>query len=374
MRFQLGSVLALLFAACAVPGGGDDGGGGGGGDDDVGIGDDDGGGDDGGSLPDECDPGELTAGVSTIAGCGDAGAADGARGIARFSNPVNVEVGPGGRVYVADFDNDLVRVVDPDGAVTTLVGAENFQRPFGLAYANGSLFVSTDNNDAGDHSTMTGTIWKVDVDSGAAAVVVRNIGRPRGLLALADGRIVMSDYQHHSLRVLDPTDATIVNLAGAFDQEGMVDARGATARFSAPYGMAQLADGRILVADLYNNRIRAVELDGDVTTYAGDGAAGDVDGAAASASFSGPQDVAIDESGDVYVADLDNYVIRKISGGMVTTLAGDGVGGWADSVDLRAAEFFGLEGLAVGDGALWVADGSRGEDLPYNRVRRVQLP
>jgi len=133
----------------------------------------------------------------------------------------------------------------------------------------------------------------------------------------------------------------------------MVDGAGALARFAAPYGLARLADGRILVADLFNNRIRAVALDGTVTTFAGSGAA---DGDAASATFSAPQDVAVDAAGNVYVADLQNFVVRRIApDGTVSTLAGDGTGGWLDAGDLRAAQLHGLEGLDVSaDGTqLW---------------------
>ena len=68
-----------------------------------------------------------------------------------------------------------------------------------------------------------------------------------------------------------------------------------------------------------------------------------------------------------------NFTIRRIRGGEVTTVAGTGEGGYADDDDLRAAKFFGLEGLAVAGGQLWVADGSRGEDEPYHRVRVVEL-
>jgi len=370
MRFaHLACVLASSLVLGCVAGGGGDGG-------DDGVADDDSVGDD--DVARACDePGSLDQAVATLAGCGEAGNGDGDRVAARFSNPVNVAHGPDGQLYVADFDNGMIRVVDAAGTVSTLVAKDGFQRPFGLVFVGDTLYVSTDNNDAGDHSDMTGTIWRVDIDTGASAVVVRNIGRPRGLLALDDGRIVLSDYQHHSLRILEPTTATITNLAGTFDQHGMLDGVGAIARFDAPYGMARLPDGRILVADLFNNRIRAVALDGTVTTFAGTGAAGATDGAAASATFNAPQDLAIDGAGNVYVADLENFVVRAIApDGAVSTLAGDGSGGWLDSDDLRNAQLYGLEGIDVAaDGSyLWVADGSRGEPLPYHRIRRIELP
>jgi DNA-binding beta-propeller fold protein YncE len=331
------------------------------------------------TLPDAepaCALPPFTGGVSTLTGCSERGHRDGARGYALFSNPVNVALGPDGAVYVADFDNHAIRVVDADGATRTLVRRAGFERPFGLAFAaDGTLYVSTDRNDSAEHSAQTGTVWRVNRNTGAATVVVRNVGRPRGLAVLADGRIVLSDYLHHTVRLLDPTTGAITPLAGATDVSGAVDGTGAAARFFGPYGVAVLGDGRIAVADLFNHRIRAVALDGAVTTIAGTGAEGAADGAALSATFAHPQDVAVDDGGDLYIADVSNYVVRRLAAGQVTTLVGSGQPGWQDDADLRTAELHGLEGLDVApSGAtLWIADGSRGEDLPHHRIRVVEL-
>jgi sugar lactone lactonase YvrE len=324
-----------------------------------------------------CDLPAFTAGVSTLAGCDVAGAVDGAREVARFRNPVNVRRGPDGDLYVADFDNHRIRVVDATGAVRTLVAQAGFQRPFGLTFGpDGTLYVQTDRNDAGQQSPQTGTIWAVDPSTGAARVVVRDVGRPRGLLALPDGRIVLADYVHHTIRILEPTTGAITLLAGALDEPGHLDADGAAARFAGPYGLARLPDGRVAVADLFNHRIRAVALDGAVTTLAGTGSPGAADGPAEAATFTEPQDLAIDDAGVLYVADTGGHVIRRLAAGEVTTLIGDGVAGWRDDDDLRAARLHGAEGIDVApDGTtLWIADGTRGEDLPYHRLRVVALP
>ena len=136
-----------------------------------------------------------------------------------------------------------------------------------------------------------------------------------------------------------------------------------------------MTDGRIAVADFGNRRIRAVALDGTVTTIAGSGATGADDGAALAATFGSPADVAVDAAGDVFVADTANYTVRELSGGQVTTVVGS-TAGWLDSDDLRAAQLYGLEGLDVAaDGhTMWIADGTRGDDVPYRRVRRALLP
>jgi len=82
------------------------------------------------------DPPPFTNGVSTLSGAADAGYVDGARGKARFANPVNVAVAPDGMVYVADFDNSKIRIVDPaNGTTSTSIALQGFQRPFGMASA-----------------------------------------------------------------------------------------------------------------------------------------------------------------------------------------------------------------------------------------------
>ncbi|MCA9677882.1 MAG: hypothetical protein H6709_00470 [Kofleriaceae bacterium] len=319
----------------------------------------------------------FTTGVSTLAGCEIAANVDGARADARFANPVNVARGPDGDLYVADFDNNEVRVVTAAGAVRTLVAQTHFVRPFGIAFtAAGALYVQTDDDDLGAHSGSTGTVWEVDLVTGVATVVVRDVGRPRGLAALADGRLVLSDYVHHTIRLLDPDTGTITDLAGATDLPGYADDVGAAARFDGPYDVAVLPDGRIAVADLFNQRIRAVALDGTVTTLAGTGTPGATDGdALTTATFQYPVGLAVDSAGDLYVTDTGNFVVRKLAAGAVTTVVGDGTGDWLDSDNLLAARLYGLEGADVSaDGAtLWLADGSRGEALPYNRVRVVDL-
>ena len=359
-------VLAGLVVALVACGGDDDG-------SNDGIGGGDGGGDGDGPGVVACDLPPMGAAASTLAGCGEAGSADGKRGVALFNNPVNVIGGPGGEVFVADFDNDRIRVIAPDGTTRTLVEREGFARPFGLAFVGNTLFVSTDDNDAGQHSPNTGTVWRVNTSSGDAQVVARDIGRPRGLAALPDGRLVMADYNHHTVRILDPGSGQVTPLAGAADTAGFVDGPGATARFNGPYGVALASDGSILVTDYFNNRIRSVTLGGQVTTFAGNGTAGAGDGALAAASFAKPQGITT-AGGDVFVTDTDNFAIRKLSGGQVTTLAGTGQGGFLDG-NMADAQFYGLEGLDVSDdgATLWVADGNRGEDVPFNRVRVLTL-
>jgi sugar lactone lactonase YvrE len=291
---------------------------------------------------------------------------------------VNVAVDAQSNAYVCDFDNSLIRKITPNGVVSTLTQQANFDRPFGIAFASdGQLYVQTDANDTGGRDGTTGTIWRINLTTGAATLVVKNAGRPRGLAGLPDGRLVLSDIVHHTISLLQPSTGVVTLLAGFPDVAGFVDATGSTARFNRPYGVTVTAAGDILVADTFNNRIRQVTLAGVVTTFAGTGVDGATDGPRLQALFNGPQDVKVAPGGVVYVDDTGNRCIRKIdAAGQVSPLAGNGTAGFRDGALLQA-EFFGMEGFAVSrDGsAIYVADGSGGEDDQlFNRVRVIIHP
>lgn len=321
----------------------------------------------------------LTNGVSTLAGWSDPGYVDGDRQTNLFNNPTNLVYGPDGKLYVADFDNGKIRVLDMEGNAATIISKPDFARPFGLVFVGKTLYVGTDRDpqgNGGEADLMAGTIWKVDTAAKTATAIAPRIGRPRGLAALSDGRIAIADYAHHVIEILDPASGTITPLAGSWDAKGFADGVGAEAQFAVPYALVQRADGKLLVTDWENNRIRLVGLDGKVTTVAGDGSAAFADGAMSNARFSHPQGLAMTTSGDFYITDQDNYRVRKISSDLssVTTIAGDGTPGYLDSDDKLAAQLHGLEGLTVKpDGSLiFVADGTRGTNVPYNRVRMIK--
>ncbi|HUS28843.1 MAG TPA: hypothetical protein VMZ53_10040 [Kofleriaceae bacterium] len=333
------------------------------------TGDDDG---SGGSRP------TMDTAVATLAGWAQPGYLDGDRQKNLFNNPTNAVYGPDGKLYVADFDNGKIRVVDMDGKSSTLIAKEGFQRPFGLAFIGSTLYVGTDRDPQGVgglSDLMSGTIWKVDVTARTATPVATRIGRPRGLCALSDGTLGVTDYAHHVVQVFDPGSGSISPIAGSWDAKGFADGNGASAQFATPYACAQTSDGKLLVTDFDNHRVRLVGLDGSVSTIAGSGSAGFADGSGASAKFNHPQGL-VKTSGGFYITDIDNYRVRKISNDLssISTLAGDGTPGYKDSDDKATAQFYGLEGLtAKADGSLiFVADGTRGEDVPYNRIRLIK--
>jgi DNA-binding beta-propeller fold protein YncE len=184
----------------------------------------------------------------------------------------------------------------------------------------------------------------------------------------------MANLTQHQIQILNPISGDLTNLAGSGDP-GFDNGTGTAAKLNRPYGLALLPDGDMLVADQSNNRIRRVTASGVVSTFAGTGAIGSGNGNRTSATFNGPQDIKYNQLDNaLYVADTLNHIIRKIDGDTVTTIAGNGMPGYVEGIG-TAASFFGLEGIGVDlrNNDLIVADGSRGEDEPYHRVRRVNL-
>ncbi|WP_460503748.1 NHL repeat-containing protein, partial [Hymenobacter agri] len=147
---------------------------------------------------------------------------------------------------------------------------------------------------------------------------------------------------------------------------GYADGAGTTAQFYGPEGATVDKQGNVYVADNGNNTIRRITPAGQVDTWAGNLASGFADGPSATARFNGPIDVAVDGQGNLYVADYGNQRIRKITpGGTVSTLAGSGTAGFADGLG-AAAQFNGPNGLAVdGQGVVYVSD------YENNRIRKV---
>lgn len=321
---------------------------------------------------------QLSATVSTLAGSDAYGTADGPGATATFANPVGVVIEPQGSVLVSDYDGNAIRRVAADGTVITLTKQAGFTQPFGLGYGkNGDLFVSTDYDPAGLKDAHSGTLWRLDATSGVASPLAPDVGRARNFAAVPDGHLVVSNYQNNRLYLVDTATGTPTDLAGsgAIGCDTFADGTGAAASFSVPYGIAVLSDGRIIVADKGNHRLRAVTADGSVTTYAGDGGTGTIDGALLQARFNGPEGLAVDGQDNVYVTDSAAHRIRRVGAdGMVTTLAGNGSAGWQDGAG-PDAQFYGQEGIAVTpDGlTLYVADGTSGEGGTYNRLRKITI-
>lgn len=261
--------------------------------------------------------------VSTLAGFArDSGWHDANGTAARFVFPQAVTLDNAGNIYVAD--GNAIRQINPAGDVRTLAGnallsvQSTFRLPGGVAVdSSGTVYVA----ETGSH-----TIRKLISNGGAATI------------------------------------------AGAAQQAGRVDGMGGVARFNVPTGLVINSSGNLIVADASNNSIRSVTQGGAVTTYAGIATPGTSgDGSVEIARFLAPASIAVDNEGNAYVADTGNSTIRKITPDLVVnTLAGSaGNVGNSDGIG-AAASFNRPEGVAVDDGGnVYVADTGN------NRIRKI---
>jgi sugar lactone lactonase YvrE len=220
-----------------------------------------------------------------------------------------------GAVFVVDRGNHCVRRIAPTGEVTTVAG--------------------------------DGVSGYVD---GPAAQARFNA--PEGLALTASGTLLVADTGNHRIRVVSA--AGVVSTLAGSGSKAFGNGEGLAASFNTPVGLALDALGTLYVADSGNHRIRAVSPAGAVSTWAGTGVAGTTDGAAGSARFNSPRDLAFEADGSLLVLDHNSQRLRRVStAGVVTTVAG-GAPGFADG---PAGTFHRPRGLATGvDGTIYVCD------------------
>ena len=164
---------------------------------------------------------------------------------------------------------------------------------------------------------------------------IASFNQPVDVIVAATGTIYVTDHNNNKIRKITPL-GEVSTLAGN-GTTGAVNGNGNTASFNTPFGMSVDADENIYVAERLNRMIRKITSSGFVTTFAGNGTYGATDGDASLASFAGPGDTVLDRSGNVYVGDSGNHKIRKITpSGMVSSFAGTGVQGSADGIRSEA--------------------------------------
>ena len=180
---------------------------------------------------------------------------------------------------------------------------------------------------------------------------------PAAIVTDTTGNFFVADSQNHAIRKVT-TNGVVTTFAGQLGVSGTADGTGTGAQFNAPSGLAFDANGNLFVADTGNSTIRKITPSGAVSTFAGiAGSSGYADGAAGSAQFSAPLGIAVATNGTVFVADSGNHCIRRISGGMVSTFAGNPqIWGSVDGTGTNA-RFNGPVGLAFdAQGNLFVSD------------------
>ncbi len=337
---------------------------------------------------------DSTGQITTVAGTGEPGfdGDDKPASSARLALPNGVTLDRTGNVYVADSSNGRIRRVDATGSIATVAGtgsltnydgdekpaiAAGVSFPFAVAIdAEGTLYIA----DSGDHrirrvdvsgqiTTVAGTGEK-GYDGDDKPATSASLSLPQGIAVDGDGNLYISDTANSRIRRVDTTGRiTTVAGTGTLGYDGD-DKPATSARIAGPQGIAVDRSGNLYVADRNNHRIRRVDAAGLITTVAGTGVSG-YDGdnkPATSARLSSPQDVAVDGEGNLYIADALNDRIRRVDPiGNITTVAGTGVpgfngdGGPATDARLRVPLGIALDGT----GGLYIADSGN------NRIRHV---
>ncbi|WP_160112186.1 cadherin domain-containing protein [Aquimarina sp. AU58] len=209
--------------------------------------------------------------VTTLAGSGVVGSADGTGTAAQFNEPYGLDVDSNGNVYVADYGNNRIRKITPAGVVTTLAGSSS-------GFADG---------------TGTAAMFKAPHD-----VAVDN-----------NDNVYVTDGFNHRIRKITPA-GVVTTFAGT--NQGFADGTGTQARFNTPEGIAIDNSGNLYVTDRSNHCIRKITSTGVVSILAGSNDFGFVNGTGATARFRQPAGITVNASGVFYVTDESNHSVRKI--------------------------------------------------------------
>ncbi len=275
---------------------------------------------------------KISAGgvVTTLAGSGFIGSSNGTGTAASFYYPYGIAVDPSGNVYVADTWNHLIRKITPGGAVTTLAGlagvagavngmgtAASFYFPGGISVDyHGNVYVADTWNHLirkiapdGAVTTLAGTAGMAGAANGMGTAA--SFYFPGGISVDSHGNVYVADTWNHLIRKIAP-GGTVTTLAGTAGMAGATNGMGTAASFYFPGGVAVDSHGNVYVADTNNSLIREINNDEMVTTLAGSGSIGSANGKGTATSFNYPYGLTVDSSGNVYVADTDNQLIRRI--------------------------------------------------------------
>ena len=316
----------------------------------------------------------VTTTVTTIAGT-TSGFADGQGTSAKFNDIRGLTIDATGNIFVADTGNDRIRKITPSGLVTTIAGStrgfENgqsilakFNEPNDVAIdPDGNLYVTDRVNhrirkisSTGLVSTFAGSI--AGFEDGFS--FQSKFDNPTGITIDNVGNLFVTDAVNHKIRKI--TQERIVStLAGS--SSGSVDGLGSLAKIGLPKGIVINSANNLFIADNFY-RIRSCTQLGQVTTFAGS-TEGFADGQGTSAKFQFTFDLTIDSSGNLYVP--DGHRIRKISAtGLVSTIAGNGIFGFADGIG-SSAQFSAPLGITIDNlGNLFLSDSTRIRKITFD--------
>ena len=322
--------------------------------------------------------------ITTFAGTGTAGSSGdgGAATSAQLNHPQGLSVDKSGNVYIADYANNKIRMVTSTGIITTIAGTGTAGRsgdggaatsaqlsgPRGVSVGvSGNVYIAdSDNNkirmvtSTGTITTFAGTGVQGTSDDGGAATSAQ-LYSPFWVSVGMSGNVYIADTNNLKIRMVTST-GIITTIAGTGTYGSNGDGGAATsAQLYYPYGISVDISGNLYIADYVNNKIRMVTSTGIIITFAGTGAYGTSGdgGAATSAQLAGPMGVSVDISGNVYTAEYGNLRIRMVtSAGIITTFAGTGVQGTSgDGGAATSAQFYDPAAVSVDiSGNVYVAD------------------
>jgi trimeric autotransporter adhesin len=339
-----------------------------------------------------CGSSSAAGTITTVAGNGTSGfTGEGGPAVdAELSQPRGVATDSAGNFYIADTNNSVIRKVSASSTAINVVagnrtpGFDNtdgmvatsaeLNRPTGVAVdSSGNIYIADFlNNRVREVPVSTGIITTVagngtvgySGDGGPATSATLN--GPFSVAVDSSGNLYIADRGNNVIRKVDASSGVITTVAGnATVPPGYSGDGGAAtaATLNSPYGVGVDSSANIYIADTNNNVIRKVtSSSGTITTIAGNGTAGATgsNGLATSAELNSPFGVALDSSANVYIADRTNMEVRKVtaSSGIITTVAGDGVAGYAgDHGSSTSAELNSPNGVAVNSsGNLYIAD------------------
>lgn len=323
----------------------------------------------------------VTGEVTTFAGGVTGGYGDGLGTAALFRNPMGIATDANGNLYVSDSFNNRIRKIAPDGTVTTIAGNGNagydtaempaadaeFYGPQGLAVdAQGNIFVADFGNNVIREITTTGMVKTVAGNGTAgyadgAALTAAEFKGPTAVALDQSGNIFVADRDNNMIRKI--TSAGVVSTVAGTKTPGYVNGTvntttGTYASFRDPSGLVVDAQGNIFVADMGNSAIRKITSAGVVTTIAG--------GPGQTTLLGDPIGISMDSQGNFFITDVSGRIIELTSAKVLYDLAGSAnVAGFADGSG-TAARFSAPQGICITpSGSIFVAD------FNNNRIRKV---
>src|SRR5260221_31449 len=330
--------------------------------------------------------------ITTVAGGGRSLGDNIAATAALLVSPTGIAFDSAGNLYIAEFGQHRIRRVSPSGIITTVAGnavqgfagdggpatSANLNSPATVAIDPAGILLIADkrNNRIRRVNLLSGTITTFaggatagfSGDGGPASAALLN--SPTGGRFDASGNFFFADNGNGRIRMIAAADRTITTIAGD-GSKGFSGDNGPAklAALNGPGRVAVDAVGNLYVPDYLNNRIRRIDASGVITTIAGTGGLkfyGD-SGPGRGALLNNPMSIALAADATAYISDTDNNRLRKLSGGILSTVAGDGVQRFSgDGGPALAASLSAPSGLAFDSaGNLYVADAGN------NRVRKI---